>query len=70
MLNKKSRNSIIRGVFTRKSPIYVQYALSKGCNLMCKMCGAVEARIHEKELTLDEIKVLADTCAHAPPIAR
>lgn len=60
MLNKKSRNSIIRGIFTRKSPIYVQYALSKGCNLKCKMCGVVEARIHEKELNLNEIRLLAD----------
>lgn len=59
-LTKKSHNAIIKGILTRKSPIYVQFAVSKACNLRCKMCGAVDARKHEKELDLDQIKQLAD----------
>lgn len=60
MLTRKSRNSIIRGIIRRRSPIYVQYALSKSCNLRCRMCGAVDARANERELNLNEIEILAD----------
>ncbi len=60
MLTPKSRNAIIKGVLTRKSPIYVQFALCKNCNLRCRMCGAVDARKHEEDLTLDQIQTIAD----------
>ncbi len=58
MLTQKSSSAIIKGILTRKSPIYVQFALSKSCNLNCKMCGSVEARKNERNLSLEEIKKL------------
>lgn len=61
MLNKKSSTAIIKGILTRRSPIYVQFALTKHCNLRCKMCGATDARKNEKNLTLEEINRLSYT---------
>lgn len=60
MLTPKSRFAIIKGILTKKSPIYVQFALTKNCNLHCKMCGAVDARKNEKDLNLDEIEQLSN----------
>lgn len=58
-MNLKTKLTMLKGVITKKSPIYVQFALSKYCNLRCSMCQAVEARKNERELNLDEIKKLA-----------
>jgi len=55
----KAKKAFLKGLITKNSPIYVQFALSKYCNLRCSMCQAVEARKDERELTLDEIKRLA-----------
>lgn len=60
MLTKRSRYALLKGIITRRSPIYVQFAVSKNCNLRCKMCGAVDSRKHEKELDLEEIGKLAN----------
>jgi cyclic pyranopterin phosphate synthase len=59
-LTTKSRNAIIKGVITRKSPIYVQFAVSKGCNLKCRMCNAVESRKNEQQLNLEQIEHLSE----------
>lgn len=59
-LTNKSFKAIAKGILTRKSPVYVQFAVSKGCNLQCKMCGAVEARKQERQLNLDEIERLSE----------
>lgn len=60
MLTSKSSSAIIRGILTQKAPIYVQFAVNKNCNLKCKMCGAVEARKNERNLSLEEIKQLSN----------
>lgn len=51
--------ALLRGVLTKSSPIYVQFAVSKFCNLQCRMCEAAQARKDERELSLPEIKKLA-----------
>jgi molybdenum cofactor biosynthesis enzyme MoaA len=59
MINTKTALTFLKGVVTKKSPMYVQFALAKGCNIKCLMCSVVENRSHEKELTLPEIDILA-----------
>lgn len=59
MINTKTALTFLKGVVTKKSPMYVQFALAKGCNIKCLMCSVVENRSHEKELTLSDIDILA-----------
>lgn len=58
-MNLKTKLTMLKGVLTKRSPVYVQFALSKYCNLTCNMCKVVEARKGERELNLNEIKRLA-----------
>jgi len=51
---------MLKGVLTKKVPLYVQFAVTKRCNLRCQMCQTVESRKGEKELTLLEIDRIAD----------
>jgi len=64
MINFRTAKTFLKGVITKKAPMYVQFALSKSCNLKCKMCSAVESRKHENELTLHEIEKLASILSH------
>ena len=59
MINTKTALTFLKGVVTKKAPMYVQFALAKGCNIKCLMCSVVENRTHEKELNLLEIDTLA-----------
>lgn len=54
---------LVKSAIIKNRPLYVQFAVSKNCDLKCRMCHVVEARKHERELTLDEIKRLAETLA-------
>lgn len=58
-MNSKTKFAFIKGIITKHSPIYVQFAVSKYCNLKCSMCQAVESRKEERELSLEEIGKLA-----------
>ena len=60
MLNRKTAISIIKGILTKKTPIYVQFAVTKRCNLGCEMCGIVKTWRKERELDLDEIERVAE----------
>jgi len=61
VFTKKTQRALIKGVLTRKSPIYVQFAVTKLCNLKCRMCGSSVSRKDEAELSLPQIEKLADT---------
>ena len=54
---------LLKGVLTKKIPLYVQFAVSKRCDLNCRMCQAVSSRSEERELSLGEIERLADILA-------
>jgi len=56
----RSKLTCLKGAITKKAPMYVQFSIEKGCNLSCSMCSVVESRKHEKRLTLDDIKNIAD----------
>lgn len=61
MFTKRTKKALIKGIITKKTPIYVQYAVTKRCNLRCQMCGSSISRKEERELSLPEIQKLADT---------
>lgn len=54
---------LLKRVVKKDTPLYVQFAVSKRCDLKCRMCQAVEARKKEHELGLPEILVLAEVLA-------
>ena len=60
MFSLRAKYHMLKGVLTRKVPLYVQFAVTKRCNLRCQMCQTVESRKNEKELTLPEIDRIAD----------
>jgi MoaA/NifB/PqqE/SkfB family radical SAM enzyme len=61
MFTARTKKALIRGVLTKKSPIYVQFAVTKLCNLKCRMCGSSTSRKDEAELSLPQIEILAGT---------
>lgn len=60
MGNIKEKLRLIKGAIRKNKPLYVQFAVSKRCDLKCRMCQAVESRKDERELSLPEIERLAD----------
>ncbi|MCK4336104.1 MAG: radical SAM protein [Candidatus Aenigmarchaeota archaeon] len=60
MLTRKTTFSILKGIVTKKTPIYVQFAVTKRCSLKCKMCGIVKSWKGEKDLNLDDIERVAN----------
>ena len=60
MFTKRTKAALIRGIITKRTPIYVQYAVTKNCNLRCRMCASSISRSQERELSLPEIIKLAD----------
>ncbi len=63
MENLRQNLLALRAILFRRNPFYVQFALSKNCQLRCKMCQAVESRKEERELSLEEIERLAGVLA-------
>jgi MoaA/NifB/PqqE/SkfB family radical SAM enzyme len=59
MIGTKTVMNFLSGVVTKKSPMYVQFALEKNCNLKCEMCGIVDAKKHENNLSLTSIEKIA-----------
>jgi len=59
-MNALRRNWIfLQAALTRRVPVYVQFAVTKRCNLACRMCQTTAARRTERELDLPEIARLA-----------
>ena len=52
--------AIAKGALGLRSPIYVQWAVTKRCNLNCRMCNSNRSRQGELELDLDDVARLAD----------
>jgi len=54
---------VLRAICGAASPIYVQYAVTKRCNLRCRMCNSNRSRAGEHELDLEQIARLAELLA-------
>ncbi len=59
MTSCRSLFSVLRGVVTKRNPVYVQVAVTKRCNLRCKMCSIMESWKNQKEMSLDELENVA-----------
>lgn len=59
MFTLRTKIALLKAMATKKTPIYVQFAVTKNCNLGCGMCGSSASREDEKELSLAEISKLA-----------
>lgn len=59
MFTARTKLSILKALLTRRSPIYVQFALTKHCNFRCGMCSSTQSREKERELSVPEIDRLA-----------
>jgi AdoMet-dependent heme synthase len=55
----KTKLVMLKGLITKRTPVYVQFAVSKYCNLTCRKCQAAISRKNERELDLKEIDRLA-----------
>ena len=57
----KLRNTLLllKALLTKRVPVYVQYAVTKKCNLNCNICNSNLSRDKEIDLTLPEITRLA-----------
>ena len=60
MFSLRTKWSILRALLTGKSPYYIQFYLTGRCHLRCRQCNIVEANSACRELSLDEIAVVAD----------
>lgn len=60
MFSRNTKISLLKGLITKRTPIYVQYAVTKNCNFKCRMCDSFLSRQDEKELSLSQIERLSD----------
>lgn len=60
MFSFRTKLSMLKALFTKKSPFYVQFYVSKYCHLKCKMCNIVEANSDLKPFSKDKIELIAD----------
>jgi MoaA/NifB/PqqE/SkfB family radical SAM enzyme len=65
MLRFSARNyaRIAAAAATRRVPVYAHYGITHRCNLTCKMCGIWRYGDAREELSLDEIKQVAERMA-------
>ena len=60
MFSLKSKISLTQAALFQNKPVYVQFYITARCNLTCKQCNIIYANSDLKEVSLDEIKIIAD----------
>lgn len=60
MFTRKAKIALLKGIITKKAPVYVQFSITKNCNLGCAMCSSSQSRREENDLSLGEIKKMAE----------
>lgn len=51
---------MLKAILTKNSPFYIQFYVSKGCHLKCKMCNIVEATADLQPFKAEHIEHIAD----------
>ena len=59
MFSYQTIKSIMTAILTKKAPYYIQFYINGICNLKCKQCNIVETNSRIKELSLEEIEIVA-----------
>lgn len=60
MFSTRSKIALARSTLLQDTPVYVQFYITARCNLTCKQCNIIYANSDVREVTLDEIKRIAD----------
>jgi molybdenum cofactor biosynthesis enzyme MoaA len=63
MFSTRSKLTLARATLLQDTPVYVQFYITARCNLTCKQCNIIYANSDVREVTLDEIKGIADNFA-------
>ncbi|MDR0526352.1 MAG: radical SAM protein [Spirochaetaceae bacterium] len=60
MFSFNTKLAMAKAVFTKKSPFYIQFYVSKHCHLECKMCNIVEANSNLESFDTVKIEKIAE----------
>lgn len=64
MFTFRTKLAILKALaYKKKTPYYIQYYINSRCNLRCKQCNIVESNSGIRELSLDEIEIVAKNIA-------
>ena len=55
--------ALARSLITKTSPAYVQFYITARCNLACERCNIIYADANAQEMTIDQIRLMADNLA-------
>src|SRR5258708_22811408 len=55
--------ALARSLVTKTSPAYVRFYITARCNLACEQCNIIYADANAHEMTIDQIRVMADNLA-------
>lgn len=60
MFTGKTKKTMLKALLTKNSPFYIQFYISKGCHLKCKMCNIVEASADLQPFKTEHIEPITD----------
>jgi MoaA/NifB/PqqE/SkfB family radical SAM enzyme len=60
MFSLKSKTTLAKAALFQNAPVYVQFYITARCNLTCKQCNIIYANADVREVTIEEIKRIAD----------
>ena len=63
MFSKITKLKLARAAAFKNLPVYVQFYITARCNLRCDQCNIIYANSDCREVTIDEIKRIADNLA-------
>lgn len=59
MFTLRTKISILKALITKESPFYVQFYITKQCNLRCQMCNIVDSNKNQEDVSLEKIRDIA-----------
>jgi MoaA/NifB/PqqE/SkfB family radical SAM enzyme len=59
MFTLNTKISILKALITKSSPFYVQFFITKQCNLHCQMCNIVQSNKGLEDVSLEKIRDIA-----------
>lgn len=63
MFSTRSKITLARAALLQNAPVYVQFYVTARCNLTCQQCHIIYSNSDVREVTLDEVKRIADNFA-------
>ena len=57
------KRRLVRSLFTKTSPAYIQFYITARCNLQCEQCNIIYADADSQEMNIDQIRAMAENMA-------